>query len=193
MRAPAKKPASYQDILALPEKILGQIVAGELYATPRPAFAHTQVTSALGGTLWGPFGRGTGGPGGWLILDEPELHLGNDVLVPDLAGWRRTRMPQLPAADAPFLCLAPDWICEVLSPSTTGLDRIRKMPVYARERVEHAWLIDPVARTLEVFHLEDGEWVLKLGYSGNEKAHAAPFEALEIDLATLWLPEPTPD
>src|SRR6476646_4505786 len=113
----SQTPDTYADIEALPPNQVGEIVRGVLYANPRPASPHAAAASAVGEELGPPFKRGRGGPGGWVILDEPELHLGEDVLVPDLAGWRRERMPELPRAA--FFTLAPDWACEVLSPSTT--------------------------------------------------------------------------
>ncbi|HYO57440.1 Uma2 family endonuclease [Archangium sp.] len=186
MTVTVKKPATYQDLCALPETVVGELVAGELLASPRPASRHTLVTSALGGELTGPFQRGRGGPGGWWLLDEPELHLGGDVLVPDLAGWRRTRMPVYP--DEPFFTLSPDWVCEALSPSTAGLDRVKKLPVYMREQVGHVWLIDPLSRTLEVFRREDDRWVLAGNYAGDQRIRAEPFEAVELELEVLWLP-----
>ncbi|WP_309895544.1 Uma2 family endonuclease [Archangium sp.] len=154
--------------------------------SPRPASRHVLVTSALGGELSGPFHRGRGGPGGWWILDEPELHLGSDVLVPDMVGWRRARMPVYP--DAPFFTLPPDWLCEVLSPSTAGFDRVKKLPVYLREQVGHVWLIDPLMRTLEVFRREGERWVLANNFVGDQRVRAEPFEALELELEALWLP-----
>jgi Uma2 family endonuclease len=124
--------------------------------TPTARQAHAFAASALGGELIPPFRRGHGGPGGWFIIHEPELHADADVVVPDLAGWPCERMPVL-TTDEPFFSLAPDWICEVLSPSTaTKLDRAEKLPIYARAEVRHAWLIDPVLRTLEVLRLERG-------------------------------------
>ncbi len=109
--------------------------------------------------------------------------------MPDLAGWRRTRMPVPP--DQPFFSLAPDWVCEVLSPSTAGFDRVRKMPVYLRERVGHVWLIEPLTRTLEVFQNENERWILVGNYAGDQRVRAAPFEAVELELEALWLPEPS--
>ncbi|MHB8877588.1 MAG: Uma2 family endonuclease, partial [Myxococcaceae bacterium] len=131
---------------------------------------------------------GSGGPGGWWILDEPELHLAKDILVPDLAGWSRARLPRPPAPSEPFLTLAPDWICEVLSPSTASLDRVMKKHVYAREGVSHLWFIDPLARTLEVLRLTEGRWVEVDSYAGDARVRAEPFEAVELDLSLLWLP-----
>lgn len=133
----------------------------------------------------GPFDRGRGGPGGWWILDEPELHLGSDVLVPDLAGWRRERMPRIP--DVAFFELVPDWLCEIVSLRTARVDRTRKMPAYARHGVAVLWIIDPSAKTLEVFVLSNGGWRLESSHGGDERARAVPFEAVEIELASLWL------
>jgi Uma2 family endonuclease len=175
----------WEQLCALPPHQVGEIVAGELYASPRPAGPHSRVASGLGIELGGPFDRGRGGPGGWIILDEPELHLGGDVLVPDLAGWRRERMPFVDE-DAAAFELSPDWICEVLSPSTGKLDRIRKMPAYAREKVRFAWLLEPIERTLEVFELANERWAAAGTYEGDAKVRAVPFDAIELDLGILW-------
>jgi Uma2 family endonuclease len=126
-----------------------------------------------------------GGPGGWIILHEPELHLGDAVLVPDLAGWRRERMAYVPEELVAF-DVAPDWICEVLSASTSTLDRVRKMPVYAREGVPFAWLLEPIQRTLEVFELHGQGWRTVGTWEGDVKVRAVPFEAVELDLSSLW-------
>lgn len=179
-----RHPATYDDLLAVPDHLIAEIVDGDLYASPRPSPKHADAGSGLGGALRGPFDRGRGGPGGWRILFEPELHLGGDVLVPDLAGWRRERLPVLP--DGAFFSLAPDWICEVLSPSTAALDRVTKLSVYAREGVSHAWLVDPLARTLEVLRLEAGRWTIVSTWAGLAVLRAQPFEALELDLSLLW-------
>jgi Uma2 family endonuclease len=186
MALPEKKPATYEDLRAVPDNLIGEIVDGDLFTSPRPAVRHARASSSLGSLLGGPFDRGTGGPGGWVILDEPELHLGADVLVPDLAGWHRERLASL-KPEALAIEIAPDWICEVLSPSTTRLDRARKLPVYARERVSHAWLIDAVARTLEVMRLSDGRWSLIKTFEGDAKARAEPFDAVELDPGALWV------
>ena len=145
---PLKKGATYADLYDVPDNFVAEMFDGDLYATPRPAVPHAHAASVLGFELGGPFHRGRNGPGGWVILDEPELHFGNDVLVPDLAGWRRERMSEVPP-DA-YVTLAPDWVCEVLSASTETLDRGKKLRVYARERIAHAWLVDPLRQTLEV-------------------------------------------
>jgi Uma2 family endonuclease len=182
--APAKRPATYADLRGVPEHFIAEIVDGELYASPRPAARHARAVSRLGGDLAGPFDRGRGGPGGWIILFEPELHLVGQVMVPDLAGWRRTRMPELP--DVPAFDLAPDWVCEVLSPGNEALDRSLKMPRYAEAGVNHAWLLDPTARTVEVYGLGSGGWHLVSRHDGDVVVRLTPFEAAEIDLAGLW-------
>ena len=182
---PAERFATYDDILDLPENLVGEIIGGQLYTHPRPAPRHARAASALGGNLWDPFDHGRGGPGGWWILDEPELHLGADVLVPDLAGWRRERMPDLP--HTAWFELAPDWVCEVLSPSTGRVDRALKMPLYARAGIPHLWLVDPDLRTLEVFTLgSDGHWSLLTTLEGEAEVRQPPFEALGFPLDALW-------
>ena len=182
------KPATYEDIEALPPHQVGELLGGELFVSPRPASRHTFASSSLGGQLFDPFQRGRNGPGGWWLLDEPELHFGADVLVTDLAGWRRERMPHVP--EVPFFTLAPDWVCEVLSPSTAKVDLVRKLPRYAEAGVRHAWLIDPVLRAVEVFRLEEGRWMLLSTFTGNDRVRAEPFDAIELELEALWPPGP---
>jgi Uma2 family endonuclease len=179
-----KRPATYEDLEALPPNMVGEIIAGELYASPRPALPHTNVTSELASELLGPFHRGQGGPGGWRILFEPELHLQGDVLVPDFAGWRRERLPKAPRGAA--LTLAPDWVCEILSPSTEARDRASKLPTYAREGVHHVWLIDPELHTLEVFRLEGAHYVLLATHVGDTRVRVEPFDAIELELKAIW-------
>jgi Uma2 family endonuclease len=175
---------------AAPPHVVAEIVGGVLSTMPRPARRHTIAASNLGGELGPPFNRGRGGPGGWVILDEPELHLGSmpDILVPDLAGWVRQRMPDaIGEEDAPpYYELPPDWACEVLSPKTEAFDRGEKVPVYARERVRHVWLVDPIEQTLEVFRLENARYALLGVHHGDARVRAEPFDAIELDLAILW-------
>lgn len=179
-----RPPATYEDLLKVPDHLVAEILDGELYTTPRPAPRHAAASSGLGGALHGPFDRGRNGPGGWRILDEPELHLASDIVVPDLAGWRRERLPRLP--DEAYFSVAPDWICEVMSPSTAAMDRVEKLAIYARERVSHAWMVDPIARTLEVLRLDGGRWTILATWSGLTTVRAEPFDALDLDLSLLW-------
>ncbi|NMO17258.1 Uma2 family endonuclease [Pyxidicoccus fallax] len=179
-----RKRATYAELEALPDNVVGEIVDGVLYASPRPAGPHMNAYSRLGYELMGPFTKGKDGPGGWIIGDEPEVHLAEDVLVPDVAGWRRERMPE--PYRTPFTTLAPDWLCEILSPSTKTLDRKAKLPVYAREGVRHVWLMDPVARTLEVLRLEGAQYTLVATHVGSTPVRAEPFEAIELDLPFIW-------
>jgi Uma2 family endonuclease len=180
---PLKKGATYDDLRDVPDHYVAEIFDGELYATPRPAMPHARAATVLGVKLGGPFDRS--GPGGWLMLVEPELHFGSDVLVPDLAAWRRERLPRLPA-DA-FMTLAPDWICEVLSPSTEALDRNFKLRIYAREGVTHAWLVDPLRQTLEVLALDAGRWTPLAAHERHVSVRVPPFDAIELELGALWI------
>lgn len=182
----ARRKATYEDLRQVPDHLIAEIIAGELHTTPRPAAPHTVASSFIGQDL-GPFSRkpgGSGGPGGWWILDEPELHLGADVVVPDLAGWRHERMPAVP--DVPHFELAPDWACEVVSPSTGRLDRMQKVPLYARERVWSLWLVDPLARTLEIYRLDGERWTVVETLGGDAVVRAEPFGDIEIDLGRWW-------
>ena len=185
MAVPARKPATYEDLIALPDNLVGELIAGTLYASPRPAPRHAIASTALAGELIQPFKRGKGGPGGWWILFEPELHLGADAVVPDLAGWRRERMPETPV-DLAYFVLAPDWVAEVQSPSTAALDRGPKLAVYARERVSHVWMIEPVSQTLEVLRLDGETYRIVNVASGADRVRAEPFDAIELSLSSLW-------
>lgn len=183
----AKKKATYEDLYRVPETMTGQIIGGELIVTLRPERRHLHVAASLGGELVPPYRFGRGGPGGWIIYDGPEIHFDEDVLVPDLAGWKKERLSI--AADEHRFTVPPDWVCEILSPSTARIDRIRKMAVYARYEVPYAWIIDPGLMTLEVFRLESGNWVIRGLHAEHEKVRAEPFVEVEIDLANLWLEE----
>lgn len=178
------QPATYEDLLALPEHEVGELLNGDLYSQPRPAPRHGIAAGALQTDLTAPFGFGRGGPGGWWIVPEPEIHLQGDVMVPDLAGWRRERLPVIP--EEPRFELAPDWVCEILSPSTARKDRVVKMPLYAKYGVAHVWLVDPQAHTLEAFELRQGEWVLIAVLSEQDMVRVRPFDAIEFALADLW-------
>ena len=181
-----KRGATYADLEALPANVNGEIVDGVLYASPRPKPRHALAAGGLGALIAGPFGYGMGGPGGWAFLPEPELHLGPHVLVPDLAAWRRERMPVLPDLVGVGIELAPDWLCEVLSPLTARLDRRHKLPVYARAGVAHVWLIDPIAQSLEVLALDGATYRLVDVAAEQERGRYQPFAAIELDLSRLW-------
>ena len=184
MAEPARRRATYEDLEAVPAHLVAEILDGELYASPRPSPLHARAVSSLNGELYGPFDRGRGGPGGWVILVEPELHLDEDALVPDIAGWRRERLPTLPKSSA--FELAPDWACEVLSPSTASIDKAEKLPIYARERVSHVWLADPLLQLLEVLRLDGAGYRFIGAWRADEVVQCEPFEALSIRLADLW-------
>ncbi|HWP00183.1 MAG TPA: Uma2 family endonuclease [Methylococcus sp.] len=176
----------YEKLLALPDNIVGEVIDGVLYTQPRPAGPHSLAERGLNIELGGPFDKGRGGPGGWWILPEPEIHFVRDteVVVPDLAGWRRERMPRVP--DDHRFEVAPDWVCEILSPATAKKDRAIKLPLYARRGVPHAWLVDPLARTLEGYELRDGAWLLIGTFKDDDPICLVPFDAVTFSLAELW-------
>ena len=177
--------ATYQDILDLPEGVRGEIIDGELIVSPRPSPKHLKASYALGHKIGGPFEFGeNGGPGGWWIVPEPEVKFGENTLVPDLAGWRKERLPSPPNTN--WFEVIPDWICEVISPSSTRHDRVSKWNTYATHGVNYYWLIDPIAQTLEALRLDQGHWVAVGNYGGDQKVRVEPFDAIEIDLAQLW-------
>ena len=186
MAVALKKQAVYDDLFSLPDNMVGEIIDGELIATPRPSRRHGVAASVLGSEILPPYqlGRG-GGPGGWIIIDEPEISLGAHILVPDLAGWRRERF--LASEETNWISVSPDWVCEILSPKTVGLDKVRKMPIYAQHGIAHLWLVDPAAKTLDVFRLESNRWVLLATFIENDKVRAEPFDEIEIELGNLWL------
>mgnify|MGYP000902756082 CR=1 FL=1 len=184
MAEPSRRPATYEDLKAVPPHLVAEIIFGSLETHPRPAPRHAAASNSLSHELTGPFQKGRGGPGGWIFLVEPELHLGPNVVVPDLAAWRRERMPEMP--HAPFFTLAPDWVTEVLSPSTAALDRADKAPIYANERASHLWLVDPLARTLEILRLDGATYRVVAVHKDDAKVRAEPFDAIELDLAILW-------
>jgi Uma2 family endonuclease len=188
MGSEAKKFATYEDLLKVPDHLVAEIIAGELITSPRPGPRHARASTILSDEIVGPFDRGKNGPGGWWILFEPEIHLNGDIIIPDIAGWRKDAVPVLPT-DKSYFEIAPHWVCEVISKSTARVDRVLKLPIYAREKVNHAWLIDPDKNTLEVFLRQENAWLLLNSFVGNDLVRAAPFDAIEIDLGALWLPD----
>lgn len=184
MGLPEFKPATYADLCAVPAHLVAEIINGTLYTHPRPSPRHARASSSLGDEIVGPYDKGRGGPGGWWILDEPECHLGFDIVVPDLAGWRRECLPKLP--EGAYFDISPDWVCEVLSPGTARIDRVEKMPLYARHGVSHIWLIDPLVRTLEVFANTPNGWLLLDAFENDDTVSIAPFDATSFHLGALW-------
>jgi Uma2 family endonuclease len=184
MADPAERQATYEDLLQVPEHLVAEIINGRLVTHPRPAPRHLRASSSLGVKIGDSFDMGGNGPGGWWILDEPEVHLGPHVLVPDLAGWRREHMPRLP--ETAWFELPPDWVCEVLSRSTASEDRAEKLPIYAEHRVSTVWLIDPLLRTLEAFENREGKWLLLATLKDADPVSLPPFDAISFDLSLLW-------
>ena len=179
-----RKKATYADVLAAPEHMVAEVLDGELFLFPRPSMQHGLAATSLAGALHNPFRLGRGGPGGWLIVIEPELHLHDDIVVPDVAGWRVERMARMPVE--PYTTVAPDWVCEVMSPSTRRIDRLRKRPLYAKHGVAHLWMIDPIDRSFESFHLYRERWQVGVDAGDDDRVRAEPFESFELELGLLW-------
>ena len=184
MADPAKRSATYAELEAVPPHLVAEIINGALVTHPRPAPRHAGATFALGSRIGPGYQDGTGGPGGWVFFSEPELHLGADIVVPDIAGWRRERMPSLPKTS--YFNLAPDWVCEVLSDSTESYDRNAKRAIYGEAGVPFLWLLDPRGKFLEVFQLTAGHWLLVRTFTGDDEIRAVPFEAIAFPLGQLW-------
>jgi Uma2 family endonuclease len=188
MKARSAAKATYEDLLKVPENLIAELIDGELYTWPRPAGPHARFSSVLGMEIGPPYDLGRNGPGGWWILDEPELHLGKNVLVPDLAGWRRERMPKIPS-DQRFV-IEPDWVCEMITTASAAVVRAKKSRIYAKCGVPWLWLVDPEYRVLEPYKLIDGFWTTRCAFTGDDVFRADPFPEAEIDLASIWGPTP---
>jgi Uma2 family endonuclease len=182
----ATKLSLYEQLMALPEGLTGEIIHGQLRAQPRPAWPHNLAGSRLGADMEGPYGRGRGGPGGWWIIDEPEVHfiLDTEVAVPDIAGWRKEHMPSPPEGHK--VQVIPDWICEIFSPATKSTDREEKMPLYAYSGVQFAWLVDPRTHTLEAYELIDAKWRPFGIFRDDDSVAVAPFDAIDIRRVDRW-------
>ena len=184
MNEPVRKIATYADLEAVPPHLVAEIIFGTLVTHPRPMPRHSTAQSALGAKLGNPFQFGEGGPGGWIFMTEPELHLGPHVVVPDVAAWRTERLPTLP--ETAWIEVVPDWVCEILSPSTERTDRGHKMAIYATYGVAHCWLLNPTTQHLEAYELRDGKWLLLETFDDSAEVNAAPFAAAPFALSVLW-------
>ena len=187
---PARRAATYEELLAVPEPLVAEILFGKLVTHPRPAPRHVRVASRLEMILGPPFDLGDDGPGGWVFFGEPELHLSDHIVVPDLAAWRRERLADFP--DTAWFEVAPDWVCEVLSPSTESYDRGDKRLIYAEAGVDHVWHINPLLKMLEVYELRDGKWLLLDVFRDDAQVAAAPFVEFSFSLSLLWTLAPRP-
>jgi Uma2 family endonuclease len=191
MSAPAPKLATYQDLLRLADDVRAEILAGDIVTAPAPLPKHSKAQRALGGFIGRPFDddHEHGGPGGWWIFIEVDIQFAaHDVVRPDLSGWRRERLAD-PGEQRPIE-VTPDWVCEVLSPSTAARDKVAKRKLYAKHGVRHYWIVDVDARTLEAFELRRGQWVLLDSYDDASAARIPPFEQVELAIGRLFLPHP---
>lgn len=184
MSALPKKNATYADLAAVPPHLVAEIIHGSLETHPRPVPRHAAAHFQLGSELGGPFQKGRDGPGGWIFMTGPELHFGADVVVPDIAGWRRERMQKQP--EKAYIELSPDWVCEILSPATAKLDRGPKRDIYGNAGVAHMWLLDPEERVLEAFQLTAGKWLLVGVATGSDDVRLPPFDAISFSLDVLF-------
>lgn len=183
-----KRGATYADIEAAPEHLVAEIIDGVLRTHPRPSIRHGATASALGAKLSGPFQLDGGSPGGWVFFVEPEIKFDGDILVPDIAGWKRERLTNL--ADTNYFQIAPDWVCEVLSGSTEKRDRSVKKRIYGEAGIPHMWIIDPRLQLLEVYELQAGRWTDIGAWNSDDNVRAPPFDAISFSLAELWPLDP---
>jgi Uma2 family endonuclease len=188
MGAPVRKAATYADLEAVPAPLVAEIVHGVLETHPRPLPRHAIAQAELARVVGTPFRQGGGPPGDWIFMIEPELHLGAHVVVPDIAGWRRERLPTLPSGVG--VTTAPDWICEILSPSTARLDLGPKRRIYAEAGVGHLWLLDPAIQVLDAFSLAGDRWLLAGTAVGSEPVSLPPFDAISFPLDSLFPLDP---
>jgi Uma2 family endonuclease len=188
MTKPVTKPATYADLEKVPPHLVAEIIHGVLETHPRPLPRHGAAAFSLSGELSSPFQRGRGGPGGWIFMVEPELHLEKNVLVPDLAGWRRERLPTMP--EQVGITTTPDWVCEILSPSTARIDQGPKRSLYAEWGVAYLWMLDPATRVLDGYQLVAGKWVLQGTATGSDEVCLPPFDAISFSLDSLFPLDP---
>jgi Uma2 family endonuclease len=179
------KSATYQDVLDAPENMVAELLDGELFLSPRPGEPHARAEIRISSFLTSRFEWGeSGGPGGWVFRVEPEIHIEDKVVVPDVAGWRKERFVK---PEKPYYEVIPDWLCEIASPSTAKIDRKHKLPLYLESGVQFVWLVDPVMRALDVYGALAGKWYVAQSFAENEVARAKPFEEIDFDLTLLWV------
>lgn len=187
MAEPVRRPATWADLERLPEDVRAEILAGEILIKPRPQPSHSHAHGALLGSVMGPFSTDPGGPGGWWILLEPDVRLGpHEIVEPDIAGWRKEKVPVF--FDRQPIEIAPDWSCEILSPSTARFDRAHKSELYLKSGVGHYWLVDVEARVLEAYEARGGQWLRLGAWSDGDRQRIAPFEAIESDVSRHFPP-----
>jgi Uma2 family endonuclease len=188
MAEPARRPATWEELLATPDDgRIYEVLAGNLEAQPRPRPSHGRTQALLAGELSGPFDRGRGGPGGWWLVIEPDVELdAHNIVAPDIAGWRRERMPVF--TDERPIAVRPDWICEVVSPSNRRRDRGPKADLYQRVGVPHYWILDSEERTLEAFENRSAAWVRLGAWSDGDSARIPPFDAISLEVGGLFTP-----
>lgn len=185
MTEPARKRATYDDLYTIPKNMVGEIIDGDIVASPRPSRKHGYSASIIGNELGPPYNMGRGGPGGWIIIGEPEISFGDNILVPDLAGWKKERFPE--SEDHNWISISPDWVCEIISQGSIRIDRVEKMGIYVQHMVSYFWIIDPSNKTFEALKNEAGRWLIIGTYAEDDKVRAEPFQEIEIDLNCLWL------
>jgi Uma2 family endonuclease len=191
MTKPVRTLATYADLEKVPPHLVAEIIHGVLETHPRPVGRHGVAQGALQGEIYNPYQRGRGGPGGWLFIPEPQLHLGAHVLVPDVAGWKRERLPDVPKT--PGITTAPDWVCEVLSPATAKRDRGAKQAIYAEFGISYFWVVDPANRLIDAYQLVAGKWMLLGSVGGDDEVSLPPFEAARFTLDLLFPFDQTSD
>jgi Uma2 family endonuclease len=185
--AAKKAPATIDDLLAIPEaERFHEIIGGELVRKAMPSIRHGGAQAGLLGRLGGPYNRRPGGPrpGGWRFATETEIRFDDsEIYRPDVAGWRRERLPELP--DEFPLTVRPDWVCEIVSPSNVRNDVVKKMLTYQRSGVPHYWVIDPIAEALIVYRWTDSGYLLVQSAQGEERVRAEPFDAVSLSVHGL--------
>lgn len=181
-------PGGWEQFEGWPEEPSTEAAAPPSVPEPQMSLSRVLATSILGGLLVGPFQLGLGGPGGWLILDKPEIHFDEDVLIPDLAAWSAGRAPR--PTEELYTTIIPDWVCEIDTACTEGRSFSQRMNAYARAGVRFMWLLDSDLKNIDLLTLNSqSQWALNGAYSismGHRRIRGAPFDSIEIDIATLF-------